>query len=206
MTTSAAPKPAVKRATAPAETAETAGLGAVTRREFLYYVWGASMAMFLGACGGLILWFAYPRFREGEFGGDFRLSVEDIPEKNAGPIANAAGRFWVTHTEDGLAALYQVCTHLGCLYKWVDANGRFECPCHGSKFELNGIYIEGPAPRGTDRFNARVELADGTTIEADENGLIPIEESQIAQITEFVVSTGDKITGPGAGVESYEEV
>src|SRR6185436_5567794 len=40
----------------------------MTRREFLYYIWAASMALFMAETGGAILWFAYPRFRVGEFG------------------------------------------------------------------------------------------------------------------------------------------
>ena len=50
-----------------------------------------------------------------------------------------------------------VCTHLGCLYKWEQANNRFECPCHGSKFTREGLYIEGPAPRSLDTFLVAVE-------------------------------------------------
>jgi cytochrome b6-f complex iron-sulfur subunit len=36
---------------------------------------------------------------------------------------------------------------------------RFECPCHGSKYQEDGTYIEGPAPRDLDRF--RVVITDG---------------------------------------------
>jgi cytochrome b6-f complex iron-sulfur subunit len=45
------------------------------------------------------------------------------------------------------------------LYAWVDSTVRFECPCHGSKYEEDGTYIEGPAPRDLDRF--RVVITDG---------------------------------------------
>jgi cytochrome b6-f complex iron-sulfur subunit len=42
--------------------------------------------------------------------------------------------------------------HLGCLYQWQPVSNRFECPCHGSKYQKNGTYIEGPAPRSLDRM------------------------------------------------------
>ena len=48
----------------------------MTRREFLYYVWGALMALFMSEAGGAILWFTLPRFKPGEFGGKFTLAVE----------------------------------------------------------------------------------------------------------------------------------
>ena len=58
----------------------------------------------------------------------------------------------VTTAEGKHKALYMVCVHLGCLYKWVPANFRFECPCHGSKYTHDGYYIEGPATRSLDTF------------------------------------------------------
>lgn len=46
---------------------------------------------------------------------------------------------------DGLHAISNVCTHLGCLVS-VSENG-FLCPCHGSKYDLDGKVTAGPAPR-----------------------------------------------------------
>ena len=103
----------------------------VSRREFLYYAWGASLALLLAQTGGWLIWFGLPRFREGEFGGTF--TITSLPLLNATPADYPEGKFWLSNTDDGIVALYKVCTHLGCLYKWVDANTRFECPCHGSK-------------------------------------------------------------------------
>lgn len=204
MTTSTVEEAAVGRARAKDAGEPAVEISGVTRREFLYYVWGASMAMALGACGGILIWFALPRFREGEFGGNFVFAGDQLPSpETTAPEDNPQGRFWLSNTDAGMAALYKVCTHLGCLYKWVDANTRFECPCHGSKFQLNGLYIEGPAPRGLDRFEVTVVLDDGTEITNDENGMVHLSEDQRASVRQFVVHTGRKIKGPPAGTSEY---
>ena len=61
-----------------------------------------------------------------------------------------------------LFALSQKCPHLGCRVPFCDTSGRFECPCHGSKYDLGGEWIEGPAPRGMDRFD--LSLQDGNLV------------------------------------------
>ena len=37
------------------------------------------------------------------------------------------------------------CTHLGCRLKWNKKEKVWECPCHGSKFDEDGVVLNGPA-------------------------------------------------------------
>lgn len=177
------------------QVAPSVQVAAPSRREFLFYIWGASIALLLGEATAGIIWFAFPRFKEGEFGGTFTFNPDDLPAMGSAPESVPAGRFHVTYTEEGLRALYGVCTHLGCLPKWVPTNTRFECPCHGSKFELGGQYIEGPAPRALDRFITTIVYADGGTVETPADGG-PILLDPNRQIAEILVNTGVRILGP----------
>jgi len=67
------------------------------------------------------------------------------------------GRFYVTNHEGGLRALYQKCPHLGCRVPFCSTSQQFECPCHGSVYNVIGEYLAGPAPRGMDRFEISIQ-------------------------------------------------
>jgi cytochrome b6-f complex iron-sulfur subunit len=60
------------------------------------------------------------------------------------------------HTENGFAALSLVCTHLGCTVEKKDEN--FTCPCHGSRFNMDGKVSHGPADEPLPSL--RVEVTD----------------------------------------------
>jgi menaquinol-cytochrome c reductase iron-sulfur subunit len=51
--------------------------------------------------------------------------------------------------------LSSICPHLGCRPQWNDGANRFQCPCHGSQFGLDGEHLAGPAPRGMDPLPLR---------------------------------------------------
>ncbi len=173
----------------------------MNRREFMFYIWGASMTLAMAGSAGVVLWFAYPRFREGEFGGLFSVPVSAVPQLDSPPQENPQGRFWLVNTDDGVLALYKVCTHLGCLYKWVPSNDRFECPCHGSKFHKDGNWIEGPAPRNLDRFVIQAVDANGEVVAETPTGdanTDPQAGNPItlpAEAVELQIDTGDRVKG-----------
>lgn len=196
----AAPKPAPVNEAAPAKPDQT-----VSRREFLNYAWLASIALFAVQTVGSSLWFAFPNFKAGEFGGEFPIgdAPSNLPPVNEPPKPYTDGKFWLSNVdtqaadgtpEKGIMAIYKVCTHLGCLYDWQTVTGRFECPCHGSKFTIAGDYIEGPARRSLDRFVIKVTDANGNVLaQTDEKGNpLDITGNENAQL---VIDTGAKILG-----------
>ncbi len=65
---------------------------------------------------------------------------------------------WLVRKADGSVQAFSAnCPHLGCGYRWVTGSNRFECPCHGSMFDLSGKVLSGPAPRALDTLQTKVE-------------------------------------------------
>ncbi len=126
------------------------------RRRFLNGAWKALGAALLVEAG----WTSYdilnPSAAEG-FGGEVDAGAVTDFLKDGTVRYFLDGRFYVTQHQGGLRALYQKCPHLGCKVPFCDSSTRFECPCHGSLYNIIGEYIGGPAPRGMDRFPIRIQ-------------------------------------------------
>ncbi|MFN2318915.1 MAG: FAD-dependent oxidoreductase [Dermatophilaceae bacterium] len=64
-----------------------------------------------------------------------------------GPIAPTA----VSQVDGERCAVSAVCSHLGGILAWNDAEESWDCPLHASRFTAAGDVIEGPATRGIGR-------------------------------------------------------
>jgi glycine/D-amino acid oxidase-like deaminating enzyme/nitrite reductase/ring-hydroxylating ferredoxin subunit len=64
-----------------------------------------------------------------------------------GKIVAIGGRRLAVHRDDSgtLHALSPVCTHMGCDVGWNSAERTWDCPCHGSRYGVDGRVLNGPA-------------------------------------------------------------
>ncbi len=90
--------------------------------------------------------------------------------------------------DDGLAvmALWQKCVHLGCRVPTCIPSQGFECPCHGSKYNIHGEYEAGPAPRNLDRFG----------VEENDAGDLIIMTGEIVETARSKNKTAEYPQGP----------
>lgn len=67
--------------------------------------------------------------------------ADDYPLNSRTPLSDPPAM--LLHTDQGFSAFSLICTHLGCTVEQDD--GGFACPCHGSRFDVDGRAIHGPA-------------------------------------------------------------
>jgi Rieske Fe-S protein len=85
----------------------------------------------------------------------------DFPANALTPLT--VGPVFIGRDEGGLFALSAVCTHLGCTVARSDDG--LICPCHHSRFALDGTNVAGPAPRPLPHL--ALNLNDDGLIEVD---------------------------------------
>ena len=178
----------------------------VTRRDFFRRSLLVSFFVFLAEFGGASIAFLWPNLKGG-FGSTINAgSLDDIRsfiQSQKQPYYVGVGRFYVwfygtsyqgidaatgvDYTADGYVAsgfmaIYQRCAHLGCRVPFCTSSQWFECPCHGSKYNIAGEYQLGPAPQGLQRFAVKIE----------NNNLI-------------VDTSGTAILGPPRGTDTVHE-
>ena len=116
-----------------------------SRRRFFAQL-GVGSLMVAGAGTGL---FSYEYFSP-------NVLFESSPIVKAGrpdqfplntPVLDALNGIYVVNSDAGFYALGAVCTHLGCLTAWKQDQDQIACPCHGSRFNRDGVKVAGPAPQ-----------------------------------------------------------
>jgi cytochrome b6-f complex iron-sulfur subunit/menaquinol-cytochrome c reductase iron-sulfur subunit len=125
----------------------------------------APAACFLGASGepagsGGARWIRVARLADVPEGAPRRLQII-ADQRDAFTLTRAEllGSIWVHRSGDAVRALSAVCPHLGCSIDLAADQQGFACPCHASRFGLDGAAHAGPSPRDLDPLATR--LVDG---------------------------------------------
>lgn len=83
-----------------------------------------------------------------------RLSAPQIDalRPGQGAIVKVDGHSVAAYRDDqgAVHALSPVCTHLKCTVAFNPAEKTWDCPCHGSRFDIEGKVIQGPALKDLD--------------------------------------------------------
>jgi glycine/D-amino acid oxidase-like deaminating enzyme/nitrite reductase/ring-hydroxylating ferredoxin subunit len=79
-------------------------------------------------------------------------------KRGEGKIVRIKGDRHAVHRDEtgNLHIVTAVCPHLGCIVSWNSAEKSWDCPCHGSRFSLEGEVLEGPAIKDLEKFRGAV--------------------------------------------------
>ena len=76
------------------------------------------------------------------------IETDDIKPGSGAVVDLEGSKVGVYKDEDGKPHFIKpVCTHLGCILEWNDADKTWDCPCHGSRYDKYGKNIYGPATK-----------------------------------------------------------
>ena len=107
--------------------------------------------------GGLVRYFSYLP----DPGPPTEFDLGDVASYPAGSRTLRLDIPAVIHNREGEIVAYSlICTHLGCT---IEHDGdEFACPCHGSRFDKNGVVLKGPAQRSLQKL--RVDVLEDNTL------------------------------------------
>jgi cytochrome b6-f complex iron-sulfur subunit len=125
------------------------------RRTFLGILLGG-VGLVVSAAAAWPVWrFLAPRTGSGELE-KISISRAEIPLAGAHFFSFHGKPAVLLQSKPGqFAAFSAVCTHLGCVIKWVPEKGEFLCPCHAGRFSVEGKVLGGPPPEPLSQFHWR---------------------------------------------------
>jgi glycine/D-amino acid oxidase-like deaminating enzyme/nitrite reductase/ring-hydroxylating ferredoxin subunit len=76
-------------------------------------------------------------------------SLEEIRSGEGKLLSHEGSKIAVYRDEGGkVHAVSPICTHMGCHVRFNNAEKSWDCPCHGSRFSVDGEVLHGPAVAG----------------------------------------------------------
>lgn len=74
--------------------------------------------------------------------------LAELPIGTGRVVSHDGKRLAVYRDQDGaLHAVSAICTHMGCQVAFNPLERSWDCPCHGSRFDLDGRVLDGPATK-----------------------------------------------------------
>jgi cytochrome b6-f complex iron-sulfur subunit len=116
------------------------------RRNFFSLVWRGLLALGgIGSLGSLYRFLSFQNNINRPLKYDLG-PVSKIPIEKVLVINNAQAA--LIRQDGEIKAVSLICPHLGCIVEQTSAG--FQCPCHGSQFDMDGGLQKGPADRPLD--------------------------------------------------------
>lgn len=148
-----------------------------SRREFLFHTFSTiTIAGVSGSLSSILQSCAANPTGLNSYSGITKIAASPVENKieitidSANPLSSTGGVLLVVYNNGDsgillqrisaaeIKALTAVCTHQGCIVDLFSSEeNNFGCPCHGSKFNLSGGVVQGPADAPLKSFTTLFE-------------------------------------------------
>jgi Rieske Fe-S protein len=64
---------------------------------------------------------------------------------------------FIRDSEESIRSLDPTCTHEKCQVAYNAEKKTIDCPCHGSRYDLEGNVLHGPAPKPLESFDSYID-------------------------------------------------
>lgn len=117
----------------------------INRRDFVKK--GITLLPFIGA-GSLLYPLSKFAFFEEKNKISLVIALDELTQK-----ITKRGTVFITKNNDEIKVFDAHCTHMGCVLNFSESENAFVCPCHSSKFSLDGTVLKGPAQKKLDTLS-----------------------------------------------------
>ena len=76
------------------------------------------------------------------------IALDELTQK-----VTKKGTVFIIKNNDAMVVFDAHCTHMGCVLNFSENENTFVCPCHSSKFSLDGTVLKGPAQKKLDTLS-----------------------------------------------------
>jgi Rieske Fe-S protein len=105
-----------------------------------------------------------------------------------GVVIDKAESVIIARFDGRVYAFSLACPHQNTALRWDNGNNRFQCPKHRSRYKPDGVFIDGRATRGMDRFAVK---RDGDNLAVNLDALYR-EDENAAQWRSAVIILSEK--------------
>lgn len=120
----------------------------INRRDFVKK--GITLLPFIGA-GSLLYPLSKFAFFEEKNKISLVIALDELTQK-----ITKKGTVFIIKNNDAMVVFDAHCTHMGCVLNFSESENAFVCPCHSSKFSLDGTVLKGPAQKKLDTLSFTV--------------------------------------------------
>ena len=123
-------------------------MGTMHRKEFLDRIINLFLTVFAALVSMNIYTALRKRFRT--------VRTIEIPIKDLQKPWHMEMECVISSQSDNLKVYSRHCPHLGCILQIHSSENAISCPCHGSRFDLQGTYVSGPAKQNMKILNYEI--------------------------------------------------